>query len=339
MWTSCGAFRLGPDGIVSRLPRHWLAAHGGGTGRRWGATLGLRRNRAGRYILLERKRVIWRSRSLYPNDGGSATFGPHTFAFASYRRGIFLTDLESRERLVVRGRGLFPYAFTNAGNLIVSGRGETLWLVSPAGAILRRFHYRRRNGFSFEERTDSLYFVTPRGILARARGARVELLNPLPRVDGTISAPAPNLLAFTGAHTITVTKRNGTVVARTAWHGPRLGADSGVSASSDGSAVSFRLSDGYPGAKSGTATVYVLRSGHGHAQALYTHHLGASGCAVGGNLSWHGRWLLYRSYDGRIAAIDTEAATVRDLTHLMRSLSRHSASAGAGAAWVSDFRR
>jgi hypothetical protein len=35
MWTSCGAYRLARDGRVAALPRHWLARHSGGTGRRW----------------------------------------------------------------------------------------------------------------------------------------------------------------------------------------------------------------------------------------------------------------------------------------------------------------
>ena len=65
--------------------------------------------------MLRDGRLVWRSQSLYPNDGGSVAFGPGEFAFASYRRGVFLTDLTSGERLVVRGRGLFPYEFTSGG--------------------------------------------------------------------------------------------------------------------------------------------------------------------------------------------------------------------------------
>src|SRR5207248_4193123 len=92
-WSSCGAFRIRTDGRVVRLPRHWLARHSGGTGRRWEAKLDIRRNRPGRYVLVREGRVVWRSRGLYPNDGGSIAFGPGRFAFASYRRGVFMTDL------------------------------------------------------------------------------------------------------------------------------------------------------------------------------------------------------------------------------------------------------
>src|SRR5436190_21952187 len=87
-WTSCGAFRVARDGSVDRLPPHWLARHGGGTGRRFGAKLNLRRDRAGRYFLLRDRRLVWRSHGLYPNDGGTVAFGPGLFAFDSSRRGV-----------------------------------------------------------------------------------------------------------------------------------------------------------------------------------------------------------------------------------------------------------
>ena len=48
------------DGRVSRLPRHWFAKHGGGTGRRYGADIAVRRTHAGQFILLLHERVIGR---------------------------------------------------------------------------------------------------------------------------------------------------------------------------------------------------------------------------------------------------------------------------------------
>src|SRR5438477_12186019 len=91
--TSCGGYELATDGRVSRLPRHWFAKHGGGTGRRYGADISVRRTPAGRFILLRDGRAIWRSRGLYRNDGADVAFGPREFAFAAYRRGIFMTGL------------------------------------------------------------------------------------------------------------------------------------------------------------------------------------------------------------------------------------------------------
>src|SRR4051812_47907952 len=79
--TSCGGFLLEPGRRLTRLPRQWFAVRSGGTGRRWGAHLDLRRNRPGRVFLFERGRLVWRSHDRYPNDGSSIAFGPHRFAF------------------------------------------------------------------------------------------------------------------------------------------------------------------------------------------------------------------------------------------------------------------
>ena len=219
LWTSCGAFQLETSGSVARLPRHWLAAHGGGTGRRWGAHINLRRNRAGRFILLERGSVVWRSAGLYPNDGGSVDFGPRSFAFASYRRGVFVTDLRHGERLVARGRGLYPYSYNDAGQLLVAGQ-RSVGLIARNGTLLRRFSFRARNGYTFDENTNTFYFVTQRGILAAARGAHVRLFRSVSRLDGTLSVARPGLLVFSGGHSITVTRRDGSLVARTSWTSP-----------------------------------------------------------------------------------------------------------------------
>ncbi|HZQ65822.1 MAG TPA: hypothetical protein VFA66_11410 [Gaiellaceae bacterium] len=155
--TSCGGFRLSTDGVVVRLPRGWFGSHAYGTGRRYGADLQVRRTRSGSFRLLSHGRLVWRSSGLYPNDGGSVAFGPGEFAFGTYRQGVFLTDLEGRERLVVPGRGRFPIDFARSGRLLVGGSGR-LEIVSPGGAVVRRYRYRGVNGFQFDERTDTLFF-------------------------------------------------------------------------------------------------------------------------------------------------------------------------------------
>ena len=335
--TSCGSFALSTRGELSRLPGHPRAGPGGGSWRNWGTPLTVRRNRAGRFFVLRHRHVVWRSHNLYPNDGGSIAFGPHEFAFASYRRGIFLTNLDSPERLVTRGRGLFPYDFDNAGNLIIGG-GRTIALVSPAGTTLRRYRYRPRNGFAFDERSDTLFFVTPAGVLVLARGTSLRLARPLPGVDGMISAEQSGLLVFSGAHAITVTRRDGALVAQTSWaRSRRFASDAGVSVSPDGQAFAFRLSDAGPGLRSATATVYLLRAGATKAQPIYSHRLGASGCAVGANLNWHGRFLLYSSTDGRRAVFDTADQRAVDLTRLARLLPHRSQEESARVSWRSDF--
>jgi hypothetical protein len=336
-WSSCGAFRVGRDGTVTRLPRHWLALHGSGTGRRWGAKLAIRRNRAGRHFLLRRGHVVWRSRGLYPDDAGSIAFGPGLFAFASYGRGVFLTDLRHAERLVARGRALYPLDFMDDGDLVVAA-GRELRLVSPEGRTVRRFRFRRRNSFAFDERSATLFFVTPGGRLASVRGRHVRVGRRVTGIGGQISTPARGLLVFSGRRTIVVTRGDGSVLARARWPSLRVGSDSGVSVSPDGRLFAFRLSDARPGTKRATATVYLLRADSTHAIPILRHRLGPSGCAVGANLFWSGRFLLYVSTDGRRAIVDTVTRAVTDLTKLAAALPRRSAGERASLAWAGDFR-
>jgi hypothetical protein len=335
--TSCANFALSTDGELSRLVHHTPASNRTVSWRNWGTPLIVRRNRAGRIFVLRHHRLVWRSHDLYPNDGGSIAFGPHAFAFASYVRGVFLTNLDGPERLVVRGRGLYPYAFNNAGQLIV-GTGRTIALLSRTGATLRRYHYRLRNGFAFDERTDTLFFVTPNGTLARANGTRLRLVRPLPDVDGMISVEQPGQLIFGGGHEIAVTRRDGALIARANWaRSRRVVSDSGVSVARDRKAFAFRLTDAHPGSRSSRATVYVLRAGASNAQAIYRHHLGPSGCAVGAGLSWHGPFLLYTSTDGRSVVLDTTSGHAVDLTRVARLLPRRSVGELARVLWRSDF--
>ena len=302
LWNSCGSFQLARDGTIQRLPRHWLSKHGGGTGRRWGAHLNLRRTRAGAFVLVLHGHVVWRSSGRYPRDGGDVAFGPHRFAFATYRGGVYVTDLRRGERQVVRGRGFYPYTFTANGDLIVAG-GGVLRLVSADGRMLRRLPYRSRNAFAFDERTETLYFVTRGGRLATLSGTDVALARSVARVDGALTL-SPRLLVFSGGHSITVTRRNGAGLASTRWSG-RLDSDAGVAVSADGRSFAFRLSSAH------TATVYVLRGTR--ASAIYRQRIRRTGCAFGAGLSWHGSSLLYSSSDGTLAVLGPQTV---DLTHL-----------------------
>jgi hypothetical protein len=333
--TSCGRFVLSTDGEVSRLQPHAINRIAGR--RHWGTPLTVRRNRAGRVFVLRHRRLVWRSRDVYPNDGGDVAFGPHALAFASYRRGIFLTDLESPERLVVRGRGLYPAAFDKTGHLIVAD-GKRIDLISRSGRTLRRYRYRARNGFAFDERSDTLFFVSPSHTLIRARGTSVRPARPLADVDGTIYLDPSGLLVFHGAHDFTITRRDGSLLAHTSWaRSPRVGSDSGVSVSPDRQAFAFRLTDAHPGSRSSRATVYVLRTATTRAQAIYGHRMGPSGCAVGANLTWHGRFLLYSSTAGRRAVLDTATHRAIDLTRLARLLPHRNRGETADVYWRSDF--
>jgi hypothetical protein len=260
-----------------------------------------------------------RTASTRTTEAPSAS-GPHRFAFASYRHGAYVTDLRGPERLAVSGRGLSADAFARTGELLVNGR-HTLMLVGRDGAVLRRFAFRTGNGFALDRATDSLYFVTRAGVLARADGGDVTLLRRPAHAEGWMTL-APHLLVFAGAHSLVVTKRDGSRVAAAACSG-RLENDSGVAVAPGGDAFAFRLSDLHAGARSGTGVVYVLRAGAMRATAVYRARLGAAGCAYGANLSWNGRSLLYDSSDGRIAILTGRARAV-DLTRFAAALPHRS---------------
>ena len=89
-------------------------------------------------------------------------------AFNSYHRGVFLTDLRGPERLVYAGRGRYPHAFFPSGRLLVTG-GRALVVLAPDGWVERRYPYLRRRGYGFDARSETLFFVTPRGRLGTLR--------------------------------------------------------------------------------------------------------------------------------------------------------------------------
>jgi hypothetical protein len=338
LWNGCGTFRLGRDGRVARLPRYWLARHGSGTGRRYGADLNLHRARTGSYTLLRHGRVVWRSHGLYPNDGGDVAFGPGFFAFRSYDRGIYLTDLRSPEELVVPGRGVYPVDFTHDGELIVAAHGMLL-VVSRNGAT-RRYRYSR--GFAFDGKTDTLYFVTPNGVLAAARHERVRRFGRAPAFNEAFSLAEPSLLVWQRAHSLRITRRDGSFVASGRWPASLGGIDTWVTISADGELFAYRVSDAQPGGGKATANVFLIRRGEHHARLILRDRLRLASCCcgVGGALSWHGRFLLYASGADRLEVLDTRRRGANtDLTRLASRLPKLANTEIARAAWASDFQR
>jgi hypothetical protein len=336
--TSCGGFQLTRDGRVNRLPRHWFARHGGGTGRRYGADIAVRRTRAGRFLLLRHGRVIWRSRGLYRNDGGAIAFGPNEFAFVTYRRGVFLTDLKGPERLVMRGRGLFPYAFTRASELLVTTNVGRISVIARDGSVLRRYRFRQRNGVAFDDRTETLYFIGIDGVLSAAQGPRLRSVRALSGVDGMMSFARPGLLIFSGQRQVAVRRLDGSLVASARWRSRLDVFDSGLSVSTGGDEFSFRLSDAHPGARSGTAVLYVLHAGESRARTIYRHRLGPAGCGVGASMFWHGRFLLYSTLAGQRRIFDSSRheAAIR-LDPLVRALPHRRFGERGEVYWASDF--
>ncbi len=337
-WNGCGAFRLERDGSVARLPRGWLSRHGGGTGRGYGAHLALRRTREGSFILRRGGRTLWRSSALYPNDGGSVAFGPGLFAFASYRRGVYMTDLKGPERLVLRGRGLYPIDFTDEGQLLVVKHG-TIVVLSSRGEKLARYSYRPRRGHAFDEETDTLYFVTRGDVLASVRGARLRLVRSMSAITGWLYIAEPGVLIWSSAQRVTVMTGEGRVIASAHWPGELGSVDLGLRPSADGRFFAYRVSNVRPMARSATVSLFVLRAGEMQARRVLRHRLSPIGCGVPGGMSWHGDALLYAFGDGRLAVYDAEAGSSTSLTELAMALPRRTQGASANAAWASDLAR
>ena len=351
--TSCGWFGLKPSGRLTRLPRSPVESGGGGIAvdgtRSYGADLVIRRTHPGRFIVLRLRRtpagaltrtVSWRSSGDYYNTGEETAFGPHLFAFDDYYRGLYLTDLRHPERLVLRGRGLYPIGFTGGGELLVAGSGHPISVVGPDGRLLRHYPYRPGSGFAWDYVTDTLYFVRPDGVLAAAHGAHLRLLRRLKGIEGQIGFTLPGLLVFNGQRSVTITNLAGRLVARARW--PRTSIDnfdSGLSVSPDGRSFAFRLSNAHPGARHGEAVVYALHAGQSHARAIYRHRLGASGCAVGAGMEWSGRYLLYSSTDGQQAVLDTRGGRPISLMPLLHRIPQRGRSKTYNVYWRNDLAR
>jgi hypothetical protein len=351
--TGCGWFGLQPSGRVTRLPRSPVGFSQGGTAedgtRDYGANLVIRRTHPGRFIVFRLHRTpagrltrsaIWRSSGSYFNTGDDVAFGPHLLAFNDYYHGLYLTDLRHRERLVVRGRGLYPIGFTGRGDLLVAGSGYPISVVSPKGTLLRRYAYRPRGGFSWDYQTDTLYFVRPDGVLAAAHGAKLRLLHRLTGIHGQVNFTQPGLLVFNGERSVTITTLTGKLIAGDRWPRTRIdNFDSGLSVSPDGRSFAFRLSTAHPGSPHGKAIVYALQAGQSHAHAIYRHRLGASGCAVGAGMEWHGRYLLYSSTDGQQAVLDTRGGRPVSLMAFLHRIPHRGRSRTYNVFWRNDFRR
>ncbi len=135
-------------------------------------------------------------------------------AFADYRRGVYLTDLRSPERLVFRGHGLSPYDFTRRGD-VVGVAGSELLLVSRAGKVLSRLPFRAGSGYAIDRRSDAYVLVTPSGRPARLHDRRLRLGQVVSGL-GELSVIADRTIALTGTGRLSVIHEDGSVVASAA---------------------------------------------------------------------------------------------------------------------------
>ena len=333
--TGCGGFLLRRDGRVERLPERWFETRAGNPPRPHAEGRRVAVNARGAVVVRRAGARVWRATGTHP--GISPVFGTRgAFAFGAYGEGVYLTDLRSPERLVVPGREVWPLAFGDDGNLVVRGAGA-LVVLRPDGTPLRRIPYRAALGALTDPVSGRVHVVAPDGTLTAVDGARVTRLARLAGVAGWLTSAAHGRFAFQEAHGVRVWDAQGRVVAQAGW--PRsLAADSGLAVAPDGRAVAFRLSDAHPGAAFGTARVRVLDGATGRAREIYRHRLGPSGCAVGGNLVWRGRALLYDAYDGHLAVLDADGGPAVRLTRLARALSPAGSAGGIAATWLASYR-
>jgi hypothetical protein len=294
----------------------------------------IRRTRPGRYVVLREGQVVWRSTNRYFNETGDFAFGPHAFAFDSWgRRGLLLTDLRSPERLVLRGRGNYPIGFTNEGQLLVAGR-RAITVLSPRGAVARRVRFRRSSSFAFDEQSETVYFVTPRGVLTSAHGSAVRRIRTI-RARGWISLLEHGLLTFASRRHLAILRRSdGSLVASATWRGERRELDADVALSGDGRVFAFRVAR-----DPGTASVYLLRAGEHRAELVYRHHFRLEGCGFNVSIAARGSSFLYYSDDGRRVAVTAvvTARGARSLTPLLRALPRKEPAMSIDAYWEADF--
>jgi hypothetical protein len=334
--TSCGWYEHDPNGRTFRLPNHWGAIHGIGSGRRYEPRLDVCCDRSRHVSLRLHGRLVWRSRRRYPGYAGQLAFGPHEFAFADYTRGVFLTDLRRPERLVVRGRGLYPDDFTRNGDLVVVA-GSTLVVVSRRGRAVGRHRFRRGNGYAFDWRSDTYVYVAPSGRLATLRNRQVRL-GPAVAALGGVSIPARGIVALTGRSRFTVLREDGSFVARAEWDPRAETLLSGPSASPGAESFVYELAAG------GAATLYVVHPGQRQGRVLLRRWRSPLRCVEGGpcagGFDWNGRYFVYSPGDGHLGVVDSTTGRLIDLTRFDRSLPHLGARPEtAGIAWKSEFPR
>jgi hypothetical protein len=285
---------------------------------------------------------VWRSRGFYRNDGGSIAFGPGAFAFAAHGRGVYVTDLRSPERLITRGVGLYPRAFLRDGTLLVvkAGWGPSLSRVTQGGELLAHYRYRPKNGYVFDERAETLHFVTPGRVLVHVTSTSYRVVRPLGVLDGWLGLVGRHLSLSHFAHRgesdeirFAVLEQDGSLVSRWAWRSPRRsGLDYGPVPSPDGRSFAFRTVT----RPRGNVVVYILRAGEERPAAVFRHRGSQLGCGVGASFTWKGRHALYASTDGPAAVFDARSDRIRRLGDLMAALPS-TRGERASVFWASDF--
>jgi hypothetical protein len=303
--TSCAQFTIGRDGSVVAAALPPLPSAPEATD--------------GHAVLLQRGRIVWRSARRFRLYDVVLRPGPQAIALGYHGR-LYVARGRGPERLA--GRGV-PLGWTRRGTVLAlrfRGRRTDVEVHDVAGRRLRVLA-RSVGAYVLDAATGTLLYVDRRGTLVRSDGRfRTRLLTMRAAGFGRRAWAEPlqgGLIALRGANRLAVLRRDGTLVGRVRFGG--RGIALGPSVAGRGG-VALSVTHGYRGYRTiGLEDVQVMRPDGSVARVL-RRRLRFALCARGADLSWRGRWLLYRSTEGALAAIDTRTGRTVDLTRFAARL-------------------
>ena len=300
--TGCAEFTIGRDGSVVAAPLPPLPSAPVPTG--------------GHAVLLDRGRIVWRSARRFRVYDVVLRPGPRGVALGYHGR-LYLARGRGPERLV--GRGI-PLGWTRRGTVLTlrfRGRRTDVEVHDVAGRRLRVLA-RSVGSYGLDSATGTLLYVDRAGVLFRSDGRfRTRLLKVRTFGLGRRAWAEPlagGLIALRDAHRLAVLRHDGTLVGSV-----RYGAQGGPPVAGR-AGVAFTATRGYSGYRTiGLDDVQVMRP-DGSVVSVLRRRLRFALCTRGAELSWRGRWLLYRSTEGALAAIDTRTDRTIDLTRFAARL-------------------
>jgi hypothetical protein len=257
-------------------------------------------------------RTLWHSRGRFARyaDMGVVASSRAAIAYSIFhgrRQSLFVALLCQPERLVAIGET--PLGFTSEGGLVTERRA-TLLLRGGPGWQARRV-VSGASDVVFDHAMRSVFFVA-QDQLERFDGVRVRRLatlgslhvGPRPQIE-----PLGRLVGLHSARRLVVLRLDGSVFASTPLPRPLMRVDrvsSALVADAEAGAVAFTATRGNTaGGSVGDELVYLLRSRATAARVIYRERLRFAVCERAADVSWHGRWLLYSSSEGRVALLDT----------------------------------
>jgi hypothetical protein len=286
----------------------------------------------------------WRSRGRFePNELSALAIGASGVAFSVTHGDVdrlYVATGRGPERAVAWKEE--PVSWMPGGNLVTErygGNWSTWRLRAPSGRLIEALRTRRLYWPEVDPRDGTVVFVTRSGKIERFDGIRWRHLADArafgfefgPSDGPSVQVLADGRIELARPGRIVILDPDGSLYAQARFHYPR-GGWGGVGSFGGSStidpvtgAVVFVVtrwaygdgSSGWPGWEG----VYSLSRGDTVATKLYGRHLMLQPCAHMARLAWHGRWVLYSSCEGSVAAIDTSGehrAVV--LTHVGRRL-------------------